>query len=117
MVDFAFDMLAEVSQGPATKWSIVYDITNKRIHFKTEQFPDVKTVHFTALDFSCPSSAMVIDMNQPGSGDFSAKFQALTQAINQKLVETSFRESIPHISASLKTQEAVWRYGLLAQCR
>ena len=117
IIEFAFDMLAEVSQGPATRWSIVYDITNKSVHFRTAQFPLVKTVHFSALDFSCPSPVMAFNMNQPGSGDFSSKFQALTLPINQKLVETSFRESVPHINVSPKTQEAVWRYGMAVQCQ
>ena len=38
-IQYAFDTLAAVRQGDATKWSIVYDITSLEIHYKTAPAP------------------------------------------------------------------------------
>jgi hypothetical protein len=40
-MDYAFRALNTMSQGLATKWSIVYDITNMRIHFKVFEIPTI----------------------------------------------------------------------------
>ena len=34
ILDYSFDILQNVSQGTFTKWSIVYDVTNKKIYYK-----------------------------------------------------------------------------------
>ena len=57
LMDYAFDILGEVAQGDFTKWSIVYDITNKTIQFKTNRFKQIKTISFSAFDFSCSATA------------------------------------------------------------
>ena len=46
LVPYAFDILNSVSQGTHTKWSIVYDISNKQIHFKTADFQQEKPYTF-----------------------------------------------------------------------
>src|SRR5687768_13032744 len=35
VIDYSFSILDKVAQGSHTRWSIVYDITNKKIYFKT----------------------------------------------------------------------------------
>ena len=74
LIDYAFDILGEVAQGDFTKWSIVYDITNKTIQFKTNRFKQVKTLSFSAFDFSCTATAKVWDMNQAGNGNINNCF-------------------------------------------
>ena len=51
LVDYAFDILAKVAQGNFTKWSIVYDITNKTIQFRTNRFKEIKTMSFSCVRF------------------------------------------------------------------
>src|SRR5689334_8938780 len=55
MVDYAFTVLDAVSQGDFTKWSIVYDIDNLQIHFKTASLPKRKSLSFSAFAFDCNS--------------------------------------------------------------
>ena len=50
------DILHKVSQGNFTKWSIVYDISTKKIYFKTEQYSQSRYLSFAAFDFSCNQS-------------------------------------------------------------
>jgi choloylglycine hydrolase len=49
--DYAFNILDKVRQPDFTKWSIVYDITNREIHFTTNKNAKHKTVQFKFFDF------------------------------------------------------------------
>src|SRR6187397_2192315 len=100
LTDYAFDILGEVAQGDFTKWSIVYNITNKTIQFKTNRFKQIKTISFSAFDFNCPANAKVWDMNQKASGAVNNLFQNFNTDINKKIVETAAKESESNVSIS-----------------
>lgn len=117
ITDYAFDVLKEVAQGDFTKWSIVYDITNKKILFKTQRFQSIKSVSFDAFNLACPAPSKAWDMNQPGSSDVSKNFVDFTSAINKKLVETAFRESRERMQVDEKSIAIVWQYAAGIGCR
>lgn len=96
-LDYSFSILAKVSQGDYTKWSIVYDISEKKIHFITNKNKQRSTVAVADFDFSCRVPSKAIDVNETKSGDGSKSFMNLSFAMNKKLVETSARESEPRI--------------------
>ena len=116
LTDHAFDILSAVSQGNFTKWSIVYDLTNKTIQFKTNSYKHVKTLNFSAFDFNCTSSAKVWDMNQEGSGNINASFENFTTAINKRIIEKAAKESRKEVPISEKGQEALWKYAEVVKC-
>lgn len=115
-VDYAFDILGEVAQGSFTKWSIVYDITNKKIHFKTNRFKQVKTVSFSSFDFTCTSSSKAWDMNQGGKGDIDKLLENFTTAINKKIIETAATESESRVAISQQNRERLWQYSSSVKC-
>lgn len=88
-VDYAFDILLQVSQS-STKWSIVYDQNNLRVHFITKTNKKIRTVNLNKLDFSCGTPVRVLDANDDLAGDVTDKFQAYTQKINRDLIDASF---------------------------
>jgi choloylglycine hydrolase len=117
LIDYAFDILDEVAQGDFTKWSIVYDITNKTIQFKTNRFKQVKMLSFTAFDFNCTATAKVWDMNQAGHGNINGLFENFTAAINRKIVETAAKESETHVAISQANREKLWQYSSAIKCQ
>jgi choloylglycine hydrolase len=117
LIDYSFDILGEVSQGDFTKWSIVYDITNKTIQFKTNRFKQVKTVSFSAFDFNCTATAKVWDMNQAGNGNINTLFENFNSTINKRIVETAAKESESNVSISQKNRENLWQYALKIKCQ
>jgi penicillin V acylase-like amidase (Ntn superfamily) len=117
IIDYAFDILGEVAQGDFTKWSIVYDITNKTIQFKTNRFKQVKTLSFAAFDFNCTASAKVWDMNQAAEGNINRLFENFTPAMNRKIVETAARESESHVAISQTNRERLWKYSSDIKCQ
>ena len=115
--EYAFDILGEVAQGDFTKWSIVYDITNKTIQFKTNRFKQVKTVSFSAFDFNCTAVAKVWDMNQTANGAINNLFQNFNNDINKRIVETAAKESENDVSISQKNRERLWQYASGIKCQ
>ncbi len=91
-VDYAFQTLESVAQGDATRWSIVYDIPEGRIHFRTLVGPDIKTVRLDDFDFGCESPVKVLDIHSEAAGSVSADFVDYTTAANRKLVEATFEQ-------------------------
>jgi choloylglycine hydrolase len=117
LTDYAFDILGKVAQGNFTKWSIVYDITNKRIQFKTDRFKQVKKVNFSAFDFNCTATAKVWDINQTASGNINSLFESFDPAINKRIVETAAKESESQVPISQKNRERLWQYAPGIKCQ
>ena len=115
--EYAFDILNKVSQGDFTKWSIVYDITNKTIQFKTNRFQQTKTISFSSFDFYCTATAKVWDMNQTGTGKIEKLFKDFTPETNKKLVETAAKESESRVFISPQNRGRLWQYALTIKCQ
>jgi penicillin V acylase-like amidase (Ntn superfamily) len=116
-VNYSFNILSEVSQGSFTKWSIVYDIKNKQIHFKTEGHADVKTVSFSDLDFSCKASARSFILNQDIKGNIRAKLVDFTSSINEKSLRNAFKESAGRITVSENEIMELINYANQVACK
>lgn len=89
-VSYAFEVLSSVAQERSTQWSIVYDQKRGRIHWRTLQAPEIKTVDTKTFDYSCGTSVKLFNMNAKDSGDVTAKFTNYTQKANRDLIERAF---------------------------
>jgi len=117
VVDYAFTILDNVSQGEHTKWSIVYDLKNKTIRFKTKSFTTVKTISISAFNFSCSVSSKAYDMNQAGKNDVSKSFKNFTPVLNRTVLEKAIQESAREVPISENTRENMLSYAEKSQCR
>jgi penicillin V acylase-like amidase (Ntn superfamily) len=89
-VQYAFNILDRVSQGSFTQWSIVYDLRNRKIHFKTRENREIRTVDLRAFDFACGGKRRALDLEGPGAGDVTIRFAGYTPERNRSLVVRSF---------------------------
>ena len=117
VTDFAFSILDEVSQGSFTKWSIVYDISNKKIHFKTEANKTIKTIQFPAFDFSCSKPARMFNMNQEGGGDVSTRFILPDKKIKRQVMDQVVAESSSRVGISKKEEEDLLKFEEGVSCK
>ena len=85
-VQYAFETLAMVRQGDATKWSIVYDLKNLEIHYKTGRCADVRTVQLAGLDFSPQTPVRVASINAAHTGVLNPHFFDYDTDLNKWLV-------------------------------
>jgi penicillin V acylase-like amidase (Ntn superfamily) len=116
VIDYSFSILDEVAQGTHTKWSIVYDLTNKKIHFKTLGYPSIKDIAFSGFDFNCFSASKSWEMNQAGEGDVTGLFNVFSPDRNSKMVNKSFDESSSEFTVSPEDRKMHWLYPGTVSC-
>lgn len=116
-VDYAFQILEEVSQGDFTKWSIVYDISKLKIYFKTQSHKKIKSVDFSSFDFNCHQIPKTVNINTTAEGDISNRFEIFSKASNQKTIQKSFKESNDRISVPPEYTAKIVAYPATIQCR
>ena len=93
IIDYAFGTLKIVSQGDFTRWSIVYDVKNRAIRFRTREAPAIKSLDFKAFDFSGTTPCRVLEIDTKKPGDAAAAFVDYTTEINKKLVYESWKKT------------------------
>ncbi len=86
IIDYAFDILDAVAQENSTQWSIVYDITNQSIAWKTYVNGDVRNLRLDSFDFSCDAPNLYIGIDERYStiGDF----REFSYEANRDLIES-----------------------------
>jgi penicillin V acylase-like amidase (Ntn superfamily) len=89
IVDYSFSVLASVSTTD-TQWSIVYDISNSSIYFKTLKNQQVKKIVLKQFNFSCDSPVLCLDVNTDLIGDISDKFELFDSKNNERHVDKIF---------------------------
>lgn len=89
-VEYAFGVLDSAAQGSYTQWSIVYDLRQKRVHYRTRENRAVRWFDLASFDFSCGKPVKILDVHQ-GSGDVTRKFADYRHEANLDLVTRSFR--------------------------
>jgi choloylglycine hydrolase len=103
-VDYAFDILSSVrpnrmgnmSVEPIyTQWSIVYDIKNLKVYFRTRGNEQIRYFTLSSFDFSCKTPIKILDIQADLSGDVTKKFIDYTQQINRKLLGNTPLLSLP----------------------
>ncbi len=90
-VDRTFAVLQDVAQK-STRWSIVYDQTQRVVHFRTDEHKPVRSVRLAGLEFECRASVKGIDVHAPLTGDITARLQDFSEAQNRELVTKSYAD-------------------------
>ena len=92
-MQYAFDTLAAVRQGNATKWSIVYDLKKLEINYKTDRCSETRTVQLAGLDFAPQTPVRVVGINAPRTGVLNPYFFQYDGDLNKWLIFYSFRRT------------------------
>jgi len=92
---YAWGILDAMSPG-FTQSAQVYDVTNRRIEFRTSLATKIKSISFSDFDFGCDRPAMVLDLNTDLEGDVSAKLEAYTVVNNSRTVSENFLKFSRH---------------------
>jgi choloylglycine hydrolase len=114
-VSYAFDILEEVSQPGFTRWSIVYDIRNMTVHYRTQANQERRSIRVADLDFSCDATLQIagIDENMKGS---TITFRPYSYEENLALVNKSFSQVKFLQSVTKEEREVVARYPESVVC-
>ncbi len=91
MVDYSFGVLHSVNAGyelnqHSTCWSIVYDITGKKVYFRTNSNRKVRFINLARLDFSNQKPSLVWPILDDSEGDISRRAVPYTKELNRETV-------------------------------
>lgn len=86
-VTYALDSLGMVA-APHTRWSIVFDMANREIWFRTDQSPTVKNLALSAFDFSCEGGLLFLDVNTSREGNVEEAFTSFDRQTNLQVFTT-----------------------------
>ena len=92
-IDYAFDILESVGHDAYTQWSIVYDVKNLSVYFRTLGNQSIRHFSLKSFDFSCATPVRVLDVNTELSGDITDKFIDYIYQINRNLIREAFRKT------------------------
>lgn len=117
VIDYSFSILTEVAQGSHTKWSIVYDVKEKKVYFKSLAFPNVKHIAFSDFDFRCSQVSKAWDLNQAGQGAVAGLFKPFSLEMNDRIVSRSLEESKSQITVSEESRSRTVQYPGSITCK
>jgi choloylglycine hydrolase len=106
-IEYSFNILGAVSQGPLTKWSVVYDLSDMKIYFKIFETPTlvgdrivylkesneakIKIVDVRKFDFDCDGVTKIIDLECAEEGNVNDHFVDYTTEINKEFIFKAFK--------------------------
>jgi len=89
IIDYSFEILDTVSQGEYTFWSIVYDIVNMKIYYKTYGNRKTRVLNLEDFDFSCESPVLITDIEN-NIDNIEKDFVYYNTKLNRELIENVF---------------------------
>jgi penicillin V acylase-like amidase (Ntn superfamily) len=90
IIDYSFNILSSVSNKIDTQWSVVYDLSQLKIFYKTKRYPKLKSIDLKKIDFSNKGRSLVIDINNKNEDEINSYFIIYKTEINEKLISSVF---------------------------
>ena len=90
-INYAFSILKEMDMGN-NRWSVVYDLTNGKMFFRTSLGQEIKFIDFKSLDFNCNTPVRLFDIKSDVSGDVTNKFVDYSPELNEEFIQKNFDE-------------------------
>ncbi len=94
VIDYGFEILSNVrapegfynlKKSTHTQWSVVYDLQNYHIYFRTLENKNTRYINLKSFDFSCKTPVKVFDINANLSGNVINSFVDYTYQSNRDL--------------------------------
>jgi penicillin V acylase-like amidase (Ntn superfamily) len=89
-IEHAFATLADVAQPGYTRWSIVYDLRARAVHWRSEGNAEIRSIALSSFDLACTSPVKVLDVHEGGARDVSAMFRDFDPAEHEQLVVSAY---------------------------
>lgn len=94
-IDFGFELLSSIQYNYTKQWSIVYDLKNFRVSFRTVKYPDIKFLNFSDLDFSAEANFKILpNIDLDWKGDISDNLIDYSIEADKAVIETFMRTLI-----------------------
>ncbi len=93
--EFCFELLASLQFDYTKQWSIVYDVRNLRVSFRTVGYPEIKYLNFSDLDFSANARFRILpSIDLDAAGDVSDELVDYSMDADKAIIDTFMRTLI-----------------------
>jgi penicillin V acylase-like amidase (Ntn superfamily) len=82
-----------VAKKASTQWQIAYDITSRKLYFRTMSHRPVREIDLDRFSYDCSGPVLVLDMDAKLEGDVTRKFEPYTAAHNKQLVDKAMDDA------------------------
>lgn len=111
-IDYCYKILEEVALS--AEWSIVYDITNREIHFSTNSNREKRIISMNNFEFNCDQNVKSYDLTQQHTGNISNKFSKLKFDANSEILNAAMR--LNAVNMEISQSNMVANYFNQATC-
>ena len=126
-IDYAFDILkgsewtlnTEIGGQQVkfdTQLSMVFDLKNLRIYFRTFKNKNIRHINVSSFDFSCKTPVKVLDVNEDLTGEVTSKFIDYTHQMNRNLIGKAFKNHVFLRSVPENDLDTIARYPETTIC-
>lgn len=115
IIDYSFKILDNVKQGEFTRWSIVYDISNMTVYYKTFNNQNIRKFNVSDFDFSCELPVLYADIYD-NLEDVKAGFREWQFNSNRALIDNVF-DNVRLFDVPKEFREASARYPESTSCK
>jgi choloylglycine hydrolase len=102
LIDYSFHILDSVALSGS--WSIVYDIKNMKIHFKTQSNRNVQTIDFASFNFDCKNESLIYNLKESNSGIIDKFFIPFNPKINKSIIQKALKSNKIDLPKEIKTR-------------
>jgi len=112
IVDYSFDILDKVALDGS--WSIVYDIKNMQIHFKTASNKKIRVINIDDFDFDCKTESLLYDLESKDSKNINHLFIPYKPTLNKSKLDAAIKSN--GIRLPKEVLDLFYNYNLRCKC-
>ena len=91
--NYAYEILGHVAQGNATKWSIVYDINEHMIYYRTNINANLRVINMSSIDFNNLRNAKLLPIDNNFNGNVIQYFEEFTVENSRVFISDFFKKN------------------------
>jgi choloylglycine hydrolase len=102
IVDYSFQILDSVALSGS--WSIVYDVKNMKIHFKTQTNHHIQIIDFTKFNFDCKSENLIYNLAENYEGIIDKFFISFNPKVNKDIIQKALKSNKLNLAKEVESR-------------
>ncbi len=112
-IEYSFKILDKVALDGS--WSIVYDIKNMEIHFKTSSDRSLRKIKINDFDFNCKNGSEMYDLKRKESGSITNYFINYSSKLNTSKFDAALKSNGIQLPKSIL--DRFYNYNKSCECK
>ncbi|MCD4833607.1 MAG: linear amide C-N hydrolase [Bacteroidales bacterium] len=92
IIEYSFKSLSSVSNPARTQWSIVFDITNNEIYFKSLSNNEIRKLQMDDFNYNKDTKIRILDIQNSKTNLIHNQFKELNNTLAKEYLDTVFKQ-------------------------